>query len=154
MAAQCLMFPDLERFAWNLRTRCYRTHCYEVVGQGWYDFYQHSGPPDDIGPAKEAPSPTVVVANTPAGTLSSRVLMMPAPHKLLVWAFVSGLAEKLVPDVPNRLTAKTPHRLRPSSRPPLESAGPLTQHRRVYWKESGGAYGSIDFGRNEEAEAG
>lgn len=80
LAAQCLMFPDLERFAWNLRARCYRARCYEVAGQGWYDFYQHSGPPDDIGPAKEAPSPTVVAANTPAGTLSSHVLMMPAPQ--------------------------------------------------------------------------
>ena len=80
LAAQCLMFPDLERFAWNLHARCYRARCYEVVGQGWYDFYQHSGPPDDISPAKEAPSPTVVVANTPAGTLSSHILMMPAPQ--------------------------------------------------------------------------
>ena len=72
---QLMPKPELERFAWNLRARYH-----EVAGQGWYDFYQHSGPPDDIGPTKEAPSPTVVVANTPVGTLSSHVLMMPAPQ--------------------------------------------------------------------------
>lgn len=70
---QLLPKPALERYAWNLRARYH-----EVAGQGWYDFYQQSGPPDEGASAKVAPQATIAVTHAPAGTLSSHVLLMPA----------------------------------------------------------------------------
>ena len=68
---QLLPEAYLQRYAWNLRARYH-----EVAGQCWYDFYQHSTPPEAKAPSKQGNTAAVTVTQIPLGT-SSFILLTP-----------------------------------------------------------------------------